>query len=730
MIQQKALFHVNAECGFGVVTKPHSIKRLSDTTRQLAERFLSGEIGREMSEVNFALTPQELAGLSGNLAYAVAVRRIAAHAPLRILPEELLVGSATLREATRHIVPGLYCVWANQPEVACRSVSHTTIDFESALKIGYRGLRRQIETRLKQANLDDRGRDFLNAALQCLEAAGIWHMRHVTLLRELIAQCTGGQRVHYQAVLSALENVPENPPRTFAEAVQSLWLMWTFQRLFGNWSGLGRIDKMLGSYLQRDLDAGQITLDEARELIAHFWIKGCEWAGFPAGGAGDAEFYQNVILGGVDEAGESVINDVTYLVLDVVEELHISDFPIAVRISRQTPEELLRRIADVQQLGGGIVAIYNEDVILPALTQFGYPLEEARNFSNDGCWEIIIQGKTAFSYQPFDMLDALQEAIGLGRRNSQARDFPDFESLYQAFLDELDGPHCLEWIHKIADEAFQGGHPTPLLSIFVDGCIEKARGYYDLGAKYCVKATHAGGLPDTANSLLVLKKLVYDERRMSCREFVELLRANWTGQEALRQEIRQKIELYGNDNAEADAMLRRVYDDYTRLAGKVRERCGVLRPVGISTFGREIDYKAHRQATPFGARQGEILATNLAPTPGTDRKGPTAVIRSFCSLDFHKLSNGTPLELKMWPSSVAGESGRNALVSLMRTFVELGGMYLHIDVVDTEVLKDAQNYPEKYPNLSVRISGWSARFSTLGHQWQDMVIHRTQQVLR
>lgn len=730
MIQQKTLFRVTAENGFGVVTQPHSIRRLSESTRQLGERFLCGEFGREMRAVDFTIAPQELAGLSGNMASAVAVRWIAMHAPLRILPEELLVGAATLLEATRHHVPGLFCVWSNQPQVPCWSTSHTTIDFESALKTGYRGLREQIETRRQQPDLDDRGRDFLHAALQCLDAAAIWHMRHVTLLRERIGQSAGRQQAHYRSVLSALENVPENPAHSFREAVQSLWFMWTFQRLCGNWSGLGRIDKMLGPYLQRDLASGQITLDEAREWIAHFWIKGCEWAGFPACGNGDGEFYQNVILGGVDEAGQSVINDVTYLVLDVVEELHISDYPIAVRVSRQTPEKLLRRIADVQQLGGGIVAIYNEDIILPALTKFGYPLEEARNFSNDGCWEIIIQGKTAFSYQPFDMLKALQEAMGLGPENVAARDFPDFESLYQAFLEELAGPRFLERLHKNADRAFQNGHPAPLLSIFVNGCIEKARGYNDLGAKYSVLATHAGGLPDTANSLLVLKKLVYDEKRLGCREFVQLLRSNWAGQESLRQEIRRKIELYGNDNPEADAMLRRVYEDYIRLAGNIRERAGVLRPVGISTFGREIEYCKHRQATPFGARQGDILATNLAPTPGTDRKGPTAVIRSFCSLDFQKLSNGTPLELKIWPASVAGETGRNALVSLMHAFVELGGMYLHIDVVDTEVLKDAQMHPEKYPNLSVRISGWSARFSTLGRQWQDMLIQRTQQVLR
>ena len=176
-------------------------------------------------------------------------------------------------------------------------------------------------------------------------------------------------------------------------------------------------------------------------------------------------------------------------------------------------------------------------------------------------------------------------------------------------------------------------------------------------------------------------------------------------------------------------MMRRLFDDYTALVGRVPHRNGVTRPAGISTFGREIEWRAHRTASPHGFHRGALLATNFSPTPGTDRNGPTAVLKSYCGMDFSRLPNGGTLELKLHPSSVQGEQGLAAIVALLRSFVELGGFYLNIDVVDSTVLIDAQNHPERYPNLAVRVSGWCARFNTLSKEWQDMVIQRTQQRL-
>ncbi len=917
--------------------RPESPVRLSESTRTLAQRALSGEHGRGMVRAEFRLDEMDTLGVTQDMRYALAAKLVAEKAPLRVLPGEKIIGSATLLEAPMH----------QSPVVGYGSVSHTTIGFDKGLKLGYRGLREKIQERLARGNVhkpesrprttegrygkaaltdgsgafhwaarplpeyaaapmtvecramvrskghynilaahkdkssphhwelytahasggfsvylpgwspavhesavdicdrtwhdlamvhtedavrlyvdgtlvlentvesapggmtgdgqgadtgllwigaypsagmgcdgavealrlssgarapfpvdwplqadaatvglwtaavDERGDtvlrdasargndaqptrnggDLLESMLLCLDAAEIWRRRHLALLDERIAASVGEERETYARVRDTLLHVPENPPRSFHEAVQSLWFMYAFQRLMGNWSGIGRIDEMLGPYLEKDLAEGVLTMDEAREILAHFWVKGCEWIGaFETRGSGDAQHYQNIILSGVNAAGEDVTNAVTWLVLDIVEELHISDYPIAVRVNRNTPDQLFRRIAEVQRHGGGVVAIYNEDVAIEALVKFGYPVEEARCFANDGCWEMLIPGKTCFSYAPFDALSLLHETLGLMEPEKPAPDFPDFDSLYAAYTARLD--RHLQGHHAMADGWCVGGASTPLLSIFVDDCIESTRGYYDRGAHYYALAPHAGGLANVGNSLLALKTLVYDQGRLTLPEFVAVLRADWEGHESLRRQIQTRIPCYGNDNDEADAMVRRVFDDYTDLAARVRERNGVLRPAGLSTFGREIEWAApqgKRKASPDGHRVGAILATNFSPSPGTDAKGPTAVLRSYCKMDFTRTPNCATVELKMHPDTVRGEAGVTALAGLMRGFTDLGGMFLHIDVVDSELLLDAQRHPEKYPNLAVRIAGWSARFATLNKDWQDMVIARTQQ---
>ncbi len=696
-----------------------SPKRLSDITHALAQRGLSGEFGRATVSAGVKLEDlMDVTGVSEEMRCAHAIEFIAERAPLRILPGERIVGSATYNEAVHHAIP-IY----NKG-----SVSHTTLGFDKALRVGYKGLRKEIEDRQTRGGLDDKGADVLNAMKLCLDAAGLWHGRHLKQLSELIAQSSGDEKAGYERVYANLRSVPENTPTTFAEAVQSLWFMYAFQRLCGNWSGIGRIDEMLGPYLKHDLASGKTTLDEAREDLAHFWVKGTEWIGGIEGrGSGDAQHYQNIVLAGVDAHGNEITNEVTYLVLDVVEELHISDYPIAVRLNSHTPDKLLKRIAEVQRHGGGIVAVYNEDVVIKSLCKFGYPLDEARRFANDGCWEAIVPGKTNFIYSPQDTLLMLQKALPLSGDTKGNPDYPDFDGLYAAFAKELQT--AVDAHNAGADGYSVGGGPAPLVSLMIEGCIEKARGYYDRGPKYTVLAPHMGGIANTANSLLAIKKLVYDEKLLTLSEFLDILGSDWEGQENLRRMVLSRIEFYGNDSDEADAMVKRVFDDYTSMAAKVRERNGVLRPAGISTFGREIEWRAHRTATADGHRKGEILATNFSPSPGTDKIGPTAALKSYCKMDFSNLPNIGTVELKVLPASVKGEQGVRALVGLMKSFVKLGGCFMHIDVVDTAMLLDAQRHPEKYPNLSVRIAGWSARFATMDKNWQDMVIGRTQQAV-
>jgi len=696
--------------------------KLSSTTHELSARALSGEWSSALVDI----TPPDdfkstLDSLPESLAFSRCVKLIAEEAPVRVTPGELLVGSATLRAATLHVLPVLI-----DGEAVFGSTSHVTFGFDRVLRLGYSGMRKQIIDRLARGDMEQHGVDLLNAMLECLDAAGIWHSRYIKLLEQLIVSSPDNS--HWQSVLDESRFVPENPPTNFKEAVQALWSAFCFQHLCGNWPGIGRIDYILGPYLKSDLQSGSITLDEARELLAHFWIKGAEWAAAPwaFGGSGDAQFYQNIILGGVDESGKEITNDVTYLILDIVEELRISDYPIAVRLNKRSPERLLRRIAEVQSLGGGIVSVYSEDTVISALQTIGISLENARCYTNDGCWEPQVPGETCFTYAPIDILQVLQNTLGVNGE-SPIPDYPDFDSLYNAFAANLNA--ALEPFHQFVDGYPMNSSPkggSVLASLMTDNCVERGLGYYERGANYNIAAAHAGGVPDTANSLIVIRELVYNREELTLPELVKILRGNWEGYEDLRLRISREFAFYGNDCEESDAFAKRVLDDFVDSVNAVPYRNGVYRTPGVSTFGREIGWRHNRGATAAGCKSGDILACNFSPTPGTDNAGPTAALKSFCAMGLDRLTGGAAMELKFHPSCVEGPEGIEALVSMLKVFVEIGGFYMQVDSVSKDILLEAQKDPNRFSGLAVRVSGWSARFVTLNEEWQEMIINRTE----
>ena len=708
-----------------------SVRRLSEETRELAVKYLTGQFRSELCEADFSVedltlpedTPPVI--IHGKMAQLIAER-----APIHLRAEEKLAGNAPFLQARRHSVPGM-----NRS-----SISHTTVDFGDAVRKGLSGLEHEIRMRLATTEENSEEKTFCLALLDVVEAMRIWKNRYISACRKCLAGISPEHSENLKQIISVLEKVPENAPESFREAIQSFWMFFEFQRLCGNWSGLGRFDVILGPYLERDLADGILSLDEARELIAHFWIKGSEWCfglrkyndGAPDFG-GDAQYYQNIILGGCMPDGSCVENAVTFLVLDVIEELHISDYPVAVRLNENTSSELLTRIAEVQLLGGGIVSVYNEPVVLSGLRRFGYPEKEIVDFTNDGCWEVIIPGKTRFSYTPFDVLTVFQKALFAGK-------VPDsFEELYESYLRYLEErirEIKLEIRKRFYREAYDAElgekyllpadqPPDAVLSLLMPSCRRKARSYTNFGTDYTVNALHGGGLPDIANSLNAIRRVVYQEKRISLAELVEILKKDWVEAEDLRLFMTNTVPCYGNDDDEADAMMKRVFDDYARLVENSESVPGILTPAGISTFGREIAYAPGRLATAFGKHAHEYLAPNLSPTPGTEKKALTAVLNSYCKMDFTKVPNGCPLDLRLSAGIRKVVNPADILATLLRVFVRKGGFYLQIDTVDPEVLKAAQKDPDRFPNLVVRISGWSARFASLSKEWQDMIIQRT-----
>lgn len=691
--------------------------RLSESTRNFAYESLNHKYGLDTRKTDAVLLDdvKNIENMTELERYDAAIEKIALEAPIRICEGEHISGAATLGGGIQHAVPARY-----KGKYLCSSVSHLTVDFETVLKYGMIFVRKQAEESLEKYRGTER-ENFMKSCLHCINSFEIWHKRYLDALKD---------QPEYAENYRNLQRVPMLPATNFYEAVQCVWFVFAFLRLCGNWPGIGRIDVLLGEYLEADLQSGRVTTDEAREILAHFFIKGCEWV---CGGnyvSGDAQHYQNILLGGVDSEGKEVTNTVTYLVLDILEELGISDFPTSVRLNKNTDEKLLRRVAEVMRYGGGILAVYDEDSILKSLVDYGYPLEEARTFANDGCWEIQIPGTTCFSYLFFDSLRILQKKTL--KSYEEAVNFSNFESLYRRFVEDLNeeiGNICFPYENSFVQAGTFDGEwhwkpskPCTVVSLFERGCVEKGLSYYEGGPKYNVRSPHIGGLADTVNSLYAIKKAVYDDKTVTFSRFLEILKNNWEGEEVFRQYMLNRYSYYGSDNDEVDLLAARLLDDFADCCASHDGKCGFCFPAGVSTFGRQLEWAPHRLAAPHGRKMGEVLAGNCSPTPGTDLKGATGAIRSYCKCNLKRMVTGAALDIKLIPSNVSGEEGLQALVSLMRGFVKLGGCFMQPDVVDVSVLKDAQINPEDYQTLSVRVSGWNARFVTLNKEWQDMII--------
>ncbi len=706
--------------------------RLPESTRRFAWESLNAKYGRE-AEANPGVHLDDVPGFREMQPidrYDIAIRRIAEEAPLRLCAGERLSGAATLGVAIDHCVPALFkcggfgancrdaikADWHDEP--VCAGVSHHTADFPTVLRRGLDGIRTDVEASLVCHAGDPARRRFLESCVAVLESFRIWHGRYLEAMEA---------RPEFAANREAMLRVPFAPARTFHEAVQSLWSVFAFLRLCGNWPGFGRLDQMLGPFLEADLAAGRITLDDARDLLAHFFIKGCEWIRGGVRGSGDAQHYQNIVLAGIDADGREVANAVTHLVLDIVEELSISDFPISIRLNRDTPEPLLRHAAEAVRHGGGVIAFYGETSVIRSLVAYGYEETEARQFANDGCWEIQVPGRTYFSYVPFDSLLVLQHRTLHDYASEVA--FGNFDALFDAFAADLAAQ-----VREICDDvrarsflpddpsAFAARHPCTAVSLFEGGCVESGRSYLEGGPRYEVVSPHAGGLPDVVDSLFAIKRLVFDRHLATFGELMAALRDDWAGREDLRRTALGLDGYWGNDCDDCDAIAARVLDAFADACRACEGICGYAFPPGISTFGRQLEWAKHRLATPHGHHAHDVLAANFSPTPGTDARGATAVIRSYCKAGLSRMVTGAALDLRLYPRDMEGEDGLAAFVALMRGFEALGGCFVQPDVADAAVLRRAQERPEEYPTLSVRVSGWNARFVSLSRQWQNMLI--------
>ncbi|MCK5297624.1 MAG: glycyl radical protein [Candidatus Heimdallarchaeota archaeon] len=540
-------------------------------------------------------------------------------------------------------------------------------------------------------------------------------------------------------------HVPANAPRTFREALQHYWFihLGVITEL-NTWDSFnpGRLDQHLYPFYKKEIDEGTLTKEEAKELLQAFWVKFNNQPAPPKVGvtAAESSTYTDfclINLGGLKEDGTNAVNELSYLILDVIEEMRILQPSSMVQISNKTPEEFLIRALKIIKTGFGQPSIFNIDMIIKEMLRVGKSIEDARNGGTSGCVETGAFGKEAYILTGyFNLMKILEVTLNngfdprtkkqIGLRTGNAEEFKTYKDLFEAFEKQV--KHFIDIKIKgnnVIEQLWATLLPSPFLSIIIDDCIAKAKDYNAGGARYNTNYIQGVGLGSITDSLSSIKYNVFDEKQLTMKELLETLSTNFEGEEELRQRFICDTPKYGNDEDYPDALTKDVFELYfNAIDGRPTSKGGHYRVIFLPTtvhvyFGSVVG------AMPDGRRATEPLSEGISPVQGSDTKGPTAVLKSASKID-HERTGGTLLNQKFTPSFFATDEGINNIAHLVRGYFKLGGHHIQFNVVSADTLREAQKNPLKYRDLIVRVAGYSDYFINLGPKLQDEIIRRTE----
>ncbi len=561
---------------------------------------------------------------------------------------------------------------------------------------------------------------------------------------------TKQRRGELLAAAEACRHVPFEPARTFAEALQSIWLVHVTFLLedFEQGMSFGRLDQILYPLYLADIEAGRLTPRLAAELLASFGLKTCET--MPIYSERVDQFFsgngvaQAITVGGTDADGNDVTNELSGVILDSYAQILTREPALHVRIHPGSPPWLMEKAVEVLQLGTSRPSLFGDTAVVEALESAGISREHARDYAVIGCVEMCSQGRTYNSSDAalFNLPLCLELALNEGRRfprpgGSERRSrmgaptppvsrMNTFDDVVEAFRAQVrDGVGEMATVMSWLEETYRVHRPTPVNSIMTQGCLESGKDVTWGGGMYDFTSIQAAGLASSGNSLYAIKRLVFDEKRMTLPELVEILKADWHGHEALRTEVSRKFGKYGNGDAEADAMTQVAADAFSDAVLATRNTRGGMYIPGFYSMTCHLGFGRVTGALPDGRRYGERLSNGLAPVDGTELGGPTAVLRSAASLDSHKWGNCHALNMKFDKPVVQGEKGREVLTGLFNAYFEMGGMQVQANILDAEQLRAARDDPTLYPDLVVRVAGYCVYFNDLQPAVKDEIIERT-----
>ncbi|HUT80291.1 MAG TPA: trans-4-hydroxy-L-proline dehydratase [Candidatus Bathyarchaeia archaeon] len=553
------------------------------------------------------------------------------------------------------------------------------------------------------------------------------------------------QKAELLEIAIVCEFVPANAPRTFREALQHYWFvhLGVITEL-NTWDSFnpGRLDQHLYPFYKKELDQGTLTKEQAKELLQAFWVKFNNQPAPPKVGvtAEESNTYTDfctINLGGLKEDGTDGVNELSYLILDVIEEMRILQPSSMVQISNLTPNDFLKRALKIIKTGFGQPSIFNTDSIVKEMIRVGKSVQDARNGGASGCVETGAFGKEAYILTGyFNLVKILEVTLNngidtrtgkkIGLETGDVITFKTFDELFDAykkqvnyFIDiKIKGNNIIErlWAKYL---------PAPFLSIIIDDCIKKGKDYNAGGARYNSSYIQGVGLGSITDSLTSIKYNIFDKKFLTMKELLEALKNNFDKKENLRQTLVCNTPKYGNDDDYADSIMKRVFEIYfSAVDGRPNTKNGNYR-INLLPTTVHVYFGSVIGATPDGRKSAEPLSEGISPVQGTDTHGPTAVLKSAGKID-HIRTGGTLLNQKFTPNFLATDEGIMKISHLVRAYFKMSGHHIQFNVVSAETLREAQKNPEKHRDLIVRVAGYSDYFINLGTKLQDEIIRRTE----